>query len=687
MELIITEKPSQARKIAEALADKKIKESKNKKVSYYSLEHNGKEITIVPSVGHLFNLAEKNKKGWTYPVFDLEWKPSHEIKKSAAFTKPYVETIKKLCKDVSEIVVATDYDIEGSTIGWNIVKFICNKKDGKRMKFSTLTKDELVDSYEKASKHLDFAQIEAGETRHFLDALYGFNLSRALTLSIKAAGKGFKVLSTGRVQGPALKIIADRELEIKSFKSVPYWEIELIAKELNSWHEKDKFWDENEAKEVLKKIKGKKAIVSKIEKKAFKQSPPNPFDLTSLQLEAYRTLRISPKQTLEIAQELYTNGLISYPRTSSQKLPPAIDYKKILEGLSKNKDYAQLCEELLKKRSLRPNDGKKEDRAHPAIYPVGLETSLADRYKQLYDLIVHRFLATFCDEATRETNTITIEVDGENFIAKGTRTANPGWHKFYGRFLILEERELPKLKEKQELNVKAIELHNNETQPPKRYTPASIIKKMESLGLGTKATRSEIIDTLYQRNYISDEPIKATQLGIKTVETLEKYTPSILDQKLTKHFEDDMEEIQDGKKHKDAIIKEAEESLTKILLDFKEKEKLIGASLGEAYVETQIQESLIGRCPICKEGTLRITYSKKTKSKFIACNKYPDCKTTFSLPKFALVKPTKKECTSCQFPTLLVIRKGKRPYEHCLNQNCPKKLEWIKQQETKLESN
>ena len=144
-----------------------------------------------------------------------------------------------------------------------------------------------------------------------------------------------------------------------------------------------------------------------------------------------------------------------------------------------------------------------------------------------------------------------------------------------------------------------------------------------------------------------------------------------------------MEEIQDGKKHKNAVIEEAKESLTKVLLDFKEKEKLIGASLGEAYIETQIQESLIGKCPVCKEGTLRITYSKKTKSKFIACNKYPDCKTTFSLPKFALIKPTKKECSSCQFPTLLVIRKGKRPYEHCINQNCPKKLEWIKQQAAK----
>ena len=243
MELIIAEKPSAAKKIAEALADKKIKEHKNKKVSYFSLEHNGKEITVVPAVGHLYNLAEKDKKGWKYPVFSTEWKPSYEISKSAAFTKIYTDTIKKVCKDASEITVACDYDIEGSTIGWNVVRFICNKKDGKRMKFSTLTKDELRKSYENASKHLDFPQIEAGETRHILDWFHGINLSRALTLSIKEAGKGFKVLSTGRVQGPALKIIVEREREIQIFKSVPYWEVELITDKLNAWHENDKFWD------------------------------------------------------------------------------------------------------------------------------------------------------------------------------------------------------------------------------------------------------------------------------------------------------------------------------------------------------------------------------------------------------------------------------------------------------------
>lgn len=678
--LIIAEKPTAAKKIAEALADKNLKQHKKGKVIYFILEHKGKEIVVAPAVGHLYNLKSTDK-GWTYPTFNLDWLPSHEINKQAAFTKPYVNTIKKLCKDASEVVVACDFDIEGSLIGWNVVKYICNKKDGKRMKFSTLTKDELIKSYENASKHLDFPQIEAGETRHFLDAFFGFNLSRALTLSIKAAEKGFKVLSTGRVQGPALKIIVNRELEIKDFKPVPYWEIELITKELTAWHEKDKFWEKKEANKVLKKTKGKKANISKIEKKEFKQSPPNPFDLTSLQTEAYRTLGVSPKRTLQLAQDLYTNGYISYPRTSSQQLPEAIGYKKILKDLASNKKYSSLAKELLKIKKLKPNNGKKQDRAHPAIYPTGVKGEFKEDSEKLYELIVHRFLSTFAEDAIRETNTITIDVNGENFIAKGTRTIKPGWHKFYGRFLMIKEEELPKLKEKQELKVKKIKLHDKETQPPKRYTPASIIKKMESLGLGTKATRSEILDRLYQRTYIDDEKIKATELGVKTIETLEKYTPKILDEKLTKHFEDEMEEIQDGKKHKEEILKEAEQTLTKILKAFKKKEKLIGSSLGDAYRITQDQASLVGKCPACKKGDLKIIYSRKTKSKFIACNKYPDCKTTFSLPRNALVKPTKKECPTCTFPLLLVIRKGKRPFEYCINSNCPKKLEWIKQQQ------
>ncbi|QQG39186.1 MAG: DNA topoisomerase I [Candidatus Woesearchaeota archaeon] len=683
-ELIITEKPSASKKIAEALADKSPKQEVNKKVNYYRLKHKGKEIIVVCAVGHIYNLIEKNKKGWTYPVFDIEWKPSYEINKSSAFTKPYLETIKKLAKEADSFTIATDYDLEGEVIGLNVLRFACNKKDAKRMKFSTLTKDELVDSYEKAQKHLDWPQAEAGETRHYLDYFYGINLSRALTLAVKNSGKGFKILSSGRVQGPALKIIVDREKEIQAFKPVPYWQLELITKELIAWHVKDKFWNKKEAEDIYKKTKGKKAIISKIEKKQFQQLPPHPFDLTSLQLEAYKTTGTSPKKTLEIAQALYTNGYISYPRTSSQKLPSSINYKKILTDLSNQKNFSHLTEELLKNKSLKPNEGPKEDKAHPAIYPTGIEPSLSDEERKIYSLIVHRFLATFSTPATRETMSILVDVNKEEFVTKGTRTIEKGWHKFYEPFLMLKEEELPKLKEKQELNVKEIKLHEDQTKPPKRYTPASIIKELEKRNLGTKATRAEIVQTLYDRNYAADEQVKATELGIKTIETLQKYSPQILDEELTRDFELDMEEIQDGKKHKEEILKKAQKVLTEILEDFKKKEKQIGAELGQASIETRKQESYVGKCNLCKEGELRITYSKKNKSYFIACDKYPGCKNTFSVPRGALIKPNNKECDSCKFPTIKVIRKGKRPWDICINPECPKKEEWMKQEQNNV---
>lgn len=678
--LIISEKPMAALKIATALADKKIEKHSVNKVPYYEIEYKGKKVVVACAVGHLYALAEKNKKGWTYPVFDIEWKMAADVNRSATFTRNYFRVLKQLTKDADNFVVATDYDLEGEVIGLNVIRYVCDQKDASRMKFSTLTKDELIESYESASKHLDWGQAKAGETRHFLDFFYGINLSRALTLAIKTTGT-FQILSSGRVQGPTLKILTEREKEIQAFKSVPFWQIELLGeakhKQIQAWHKEDKFWNKKNADAVIEKTKGKKAIVSNFTKKEFKQAPPTPFDLTTLQTEAYRTLNISPKQTLVIAQELYIAGYISYPRTSSQKLPPSLNYKKILTNLSEQKEYSSLCNGLLTK-TLKPNEGQKSDPAHPAIYPTGeIPKGLESKSKQLYDLIVRRFLSTFAEAAVRQTMTIEIDVNKEIFIAQGTLTLKPGWHEFYGVYVKLKEEELPEVKIGEEIKVKKIILHEKETQPPKRYTPASIIRELEKRNLGTKATRAAIVDALYQRHYLIDKSITVTDLGIKTVETLEKYCPEILDEKLTRHFEEEMEQIQNKKKEEEEILDEAKKVLTKLLKHFKENEEKIGKELSQATRETRNQANLVGDCPNCK-GNLRITYSKKNQSYFIACDQYPKCKTTFSVPRYALIKSTQKQC-ECGSPIVLVIRKGRRPFEFCINKDCPKKEEWAKQ--------
>ena len=675
-ELIITEKPNASKKVAEALADgKPIKENMNG-VPYYKVTHGNRDIVVACAVGHLYGLGEKEKKGWRFPVFDIEWKPAAEISKKSGFSKKYLTVIKKLSKEADEFTVATDYDQEGSVIGKNVVVFACKRKDANRMKFSTLTKPDLIEAYENKSKHLDFAQAEAGDARHHLDFYNGINYSRALTSSIKTAGS-FKLMSTGRVQGPTLKIIVDREKEIKAFKAIPFWQIELQGNvnkgEIIAWHKEDKFWDKEKANKVMKKVKNeKKAVVDKTEKKQFKQQAPFPFDLTSLQIEAYRCHRISPKETLEIAQEIYTSGVISYPRTSSQQLTEKIGFKKIFASLSKQKQYSGLIKKLLLKKILKPNNGRKTDPAHPAIYPTGNIPNLSnEREQKIYDLIVKRFMATFAEHALRETMTIDVNCKDEIFIAKGTRTVEKGWHVFYEPYVKIEEEELPSVNKEDIVMVKKIKMHDKETQPPKRYTPASIIKELEKKNLGTKATRASIVDTLFQRGYVDGKAIGATNLGIKTVETLEKYAPKIVDEDLTRHFEEEMEQIMENKRKSDDVLDEAKEKIKEIISDFKKHEKEIGKNLLAANIETRDELSYLGKCIICKKGELHMRRGKY--GNFVACNKYPKCKTTFSLPHNALIKPAKKECEVCKYPMVLAIKRGKRPQNFCLNKKCPSK--------------
>jgi DNA topoisomerase-1 len=672
-ELIITEKPNAAEKIAQALADTKPVKENYQGVPYYKLTHDGKQIMVGCAVGHLYTIAEK-EKSFKYPSFALEWKETSVVDLKS-FTKKYIAALKKISKDAKDITVATDYDIEGEVIGLNIVRYICKRKDASRMKFSTLTKPDLLESYAKKSKSLDWGQAYAGEARHFLDWMYGINLSRALMHSLRSVGQ-FKIMSSGRVQGPSLKTIVDLEKDIAKFKPTPYWELQvngiLDDNNIESWHEHGQFSEEKEALKIYNKVKGKDGTVKSLERTEFIQKAPVPFDLTTLQTEAYRFFGISPKQTLEIAQSLYTGGFISYPRTSSQKLPKEIGYKKILESLGKISSYKHLTNSLLQLKVLTPTEGKKTDPAHPAIYPTGQAPNVTDRTHKIYDLIVKRFFACFGEDAKRETVTITIDIEKEKFKAKGTRTTYKGWHTYYEPYVKLEDQQMPAVKQGEKFHNKETIKHDKQTQPPRRYTQASLIRELETRNLGTKATRAAIIESLYERNYIKNDPIEATELGMETVRVLDKYCPEINDEQLTRHFEEEMEEIREKKLSEHKILIEAKEELTKLLEKFKKNEQIIGKELLSSYRKALETESFIGQCPKCKKGMLRITYSKKSKRKFIACDAYPDCKNIFNLP-FGSIKKTEKLCPKCGYPILLVFR-GRRPQEICINNACSSRL-------------
>ena len=545
--LIITEKPQAAMKIASALGDER-KLTENG-VSYYQVDRNNEKIIVASAVGHLYNLNYvKGQKGW--PIFDLEWIPSYD-RKSAAFTKKYFMLLKKLSKRAKEFIVATDFDNEGEVIGWNVLRFICNKKTAKRMKFSTLTKDELIAAYEKPLKELAWGNAYAGETRHFVDWLYGINLSRALMSAIKKSGV-FRILSIGRVQGPALKIIVDREREIDKFKSQPYWQISAIYDNISFIHPENIF-----DKKLLEKFKNIKDANAETKNSEETIPPGVPFDLTTLQREAYRVHKINPSETLKIAQKLYLEGYISYPRTSSQKIPDSIEPKKILKKLEKQFPEAK---SITRKT---PFEGKKSDPAHPSIYPTGEFADVNGSEEKLYNLIAKRFIACFYNDAITLNKRITLtaidkkgtpltyelekskiketneegeydeeaeEEKGEKekirkitikFSTSGLTIKDKGWAKVYPKQL--EEIKLPDINGK--IKIDEIKTEEKKTQPPNRYTAASLVSLLEKKNLGTKATRSSIVDTLFTRGYLDGQSIKATDLGEKMIETLERYSP------------------------------------------------------------------------------------------------------------------------------------------------------------------
>jgi len=682
--LVITEKPQAASKIAAALANGKDTKIANQGTPYYELTRNGKKVVVACAVGHLFTISQV-KKEQGYPVFDIGWFPNFAVKKKD-FTKKYYMTIQKLVKGASEIIVATDFDTEGEVIGYNIVRFIAGQKDAKRMKFSSLTTQELQDSYDNVNPTIEWGQAIAGETRHYLDWLYGINLSRALMHAIKSTGR-FKIMSIGRVQGPTLNMIVDREKEILKFISTPYWQVFITISDGKNKTELKHNRDITKKSDLdkFKDIDGKNVIATTTKTKQIIQ-PPAPFDLTTLQTEAYKFHSMTPSQTLSTAQKLYLAGLISYPRTSSQKIPDAMMPKKILKELGKH--FPEAHEATRDK----PIEGKKSDPAHPAIIPTGNYEKLEEHEQKIYNLIVKRFISCFCDDAELENKRVEVVVDGFKFSEKGMEIIKDGWMKVYPSKM--EENEIKDFNG--EVLIEKLRTEEKMTQPPKRYSPASILSELEKRNLGTKATRANILDTLYDRDYIKDKSIKATELGIRLIDSLDKFSPIIIDENLTRNIEKEMDSIRVSKKDLDKkekhVLEEAKVALIKISEDFKKNEQKIGKELmdaNQAHWDQQKEENKLGmKCPNCNTGEVSIKFSPRFKSYFIACSSYPDCKQTYSLPSKSIIKrlENNKVCDECGWPMILCLRQGKRPWILCFNPKCPKRLQKEAGSETPAEN-
>ena len=283
-------------------------------------------------------------------------------------------------------------------------------------------------------------------------------------------------------------------------------------------------------------------------------------------------------------------------------------------------------------------------------------------------------MATFGKPAIRQSLKIRLDVSGEKFDAKGKKTLKRNWYDLYEPYVRTKEIELPELKKGQKIDVEKLEKEDKETQPPKRYTQSSLISELEKKELGTKATRAQIVDSLYNRKYIKDKSLKVTDLGLAVIESLEENCPDILSPDLTRAFEKQMEQIKKGKSTREKVLKKAETTLTEILEEFKKKEKEIGKGLVEAVDQQRKKENMLGPCQECEDGTLKIIRTKR--SRFVGCSSYPECENSYPLPRKGKIKGLKNACKECGKPRIKVSRKGRKPYYMCIDPDCPTKDDW-----------
>lgn len=585
--VVIAEKPKASFKIATALSTNPIKRLLNR-VPYYIIRGGSAEIVVVSAAGHLFGL---NTDETGYPIFNYSWKPLYEIDTSAKHTYWYIKLIKEQCSKADYYVNACDYDIEGSVIGYLIIKFFGNPSRAFRAKFSSLTPQEIRESFNNLSR-LDYEMIESGLCRHELDWIWGINVSRALMDAIRSVSGKRVVLSAGRVQTPTLKHVVEKNIAKNLFVPIPSYALSVTAlkegREYRLEYVGEPFDKLSDAKRILEEIRESGyLIVSDVKEETYSYKPPPPFNLGDLQAEGSRIYRYSPYRTQSIAEKLYLDAYISYPRTNSQKLPPTLNYRGILENLSKIPQYSNLTRQLLieTKGVLKPVEGAKEDPAHPAIYPTGIAPKDLSREEwNIYDLVVRRFLACFAKNAVINHTKVMFktEVDDRSiaFEKRGLRIIDEGWLKYY-YFMKPQEQVLPRFRIGEKVVISSISIKKVYSRPGEKISKVGLLKWMESSGIGTESTRARIIELLFERKYLQAKSggVEATDLGFGIIEVLDKFFPELTSVELTRIFEEKLDRVRKGVEKREVVVREARETISKLLERFSREKEAIGKLL------------------------------------------------------------------------------------------------------------
>lgn len=645
----------------------------------------GGDYTVVSSKGHIRDLATSGKYGLGIDI-ENDFKPNYEIIKGK---KKDVKYLKDLIEKADHIYLATDPDREGETISWHLydeLKVPDEKYD--RIVFNEITKDVVLRAL-KNPRRIDMNLVHSGEARRFLDRIIGFRLSKVM--QSKTAGK-----SAGRVQSVALKLIVDREREILAFIPKEYWTIEADFKDfkanLETYKEKDiEIPNEEEADKILDSLTNTFTI-KKVEEKEKKRSAKEVFKTSTLQQACSNKLGFAASKTMKIAQKLYEgielddgfHGLITYMRTDSVRLSDEFTSASFAYINSKfGKDYVGYVKKGKKTENVQD--------AHEGIRPTNINYEpdkikkylAPDEYK-LYRIIYYRALASLMADAKFNSTTVLLDNNDYGFKATGSVLTFDGYLKVYGDYEDQEDTILPDFKNYKSGIILSDTITKTQhfTKPPARFTESSLIKELESLGIGRPSTYATIISTIKDRGYVTleDKKFVPTEVGFETTDKLQEFFSSIVNVKYTANMEKDLDEIAEGNEDYKTMLKDFYDNFAPLVDNaFKNMEKKKPEETGEKCPECgsplvirkgkygqftacsnyptckyikkenkQTEKEIICKCPKC-EGNIIVRKTKKGKE-FYGCDNFPKCKYA------SWYKPTGDKCPKCN--DLLVIKNG-----------------------------
>ncbi len=657
MHLIIAEKNIAAQRISQILASpKRPQTSREGGVPTYSWD--GTEV--VGLKGHVVELD--------FPPEFQDWRSAANTPRSLidaplvkrVTEKKIVSLIQRLGKKADSVTIATDYDTEGELIGkeaYELIRAVNPRVPIHRARFSAITTDEIRAAFSQPGS-LDMAIAAAGETRQVVDLVWGASLTRFISLAARRGGTS--ILSVGRVQSPTLAMIVDREKEIETFVPEPYWVLGISSEKdaipFDAEHAQGRFLVESEA--IAARDRTREPLrVCDIRETEKVERPPPPFDTTAYIVAAAR-LGFGAARAMQVAEDLYMNGYISYPRTDNTIYPPSLHLEGILTALQKTEFQKEVAWVRAHRRGT-PTRGKKESTDHPPIHPTSAATreDLGEERWKIYELVVRRFLATLSPDARWSMQRVSLLAAEEPYTASGSRLLEPGWRTVY-RYWDVKERALPVLLLNEILPLKDVTLEAKETQPPPRFTQSRLIQRMEELGLGTKSTRHEVISKLLSRRYIQGTPLRPTLVGMAVIETLEDHVDTITKPEMTRTLETHMQQIKERHRTKEDVISESREMLQDVFDQLEAHQEAIG----EEIMERTAEERILGRCPVC-HGTLRLRISKD--GQFIGCSQYPHCTFNINLPGVMWGRAVRMEeiCPEHGLHHVRLVRKGARPWD------------------------